>query len=427
MFTLRTDRKRRRRPTPKRAMGAPLAVAAAVVLAILGAAGPAAAEPAGPDYGISLEQRYLTSDVGGTVAVRPEVFTSRPDGSRVHVPEGAPVGAGMMLEYDLPLNISPVGLGEHESCRVVKSTSDPGRQHIRCDTVVALTIRVDKAFIAHEGRIDFFPRLAPDEKTNRRDDSAGFLVTAPAPREEGETEDSRARRETVGAALLGVAGGFVVLTVLALFLTRARARRTVWASCTAAVLCAGLGTWSMVHGPLLGAKTVVRGYPAGPPVLETPEAIWDTSRILEEKRPDYVPAIATAPDPGHERVTEVSAFYSAEAAGASSDLWVTLDGAYGRIEDPRRARNHMLETAAGAPGAKVVKEPQLIVLRDGSDEKHPVLFKCQALSIREQTVGMCAWADSGVRALVTSHDDDLLRAAGTASSLRAYVQMGEGF
>jgi hypothetical protein len=126
-------------------------------------------------------------------------------------------------------------------------------------------------------------------------------------------------------------------------------------------------------------------------------------------------------------VTEVSAFYSAEAAGAPREFWLTLDGAYGRIEDPRRARNHMLETAAGAPGVKVVKKPELIVLRDDTQKKPPVLFKCQALSIRDRTFAMCAWADSGVRALVTIAGDRLLTAAGKANSLREYVQLGDGF
>jgi hypothetical protein len=354
-------------------MRVPLGVAAAVVLTTLGATGPATAlpaqrsEPARPDYGLSLEQPYLTSDVGGTLTVRPKVFTSRPDGSRVYVPEGAPVGTGMAIEYALPWDTSPVGLDEHKSCRKVKSATNPGRRHIRCDTVTPLTFHVDKAFLGHEGSVDFVPAIEPDEGKNWQDDSAGFLVTAPAPQEEGETEESRARRETVGAALLGVAGGFGVLTVLVLFLTRARARRTMWASCTAAALCAGLGTWSMVHGPVLGTKTFTRGYPAGPATLETPELIWDNGWILEEKRPDYVPTIATAPDPDHESVTEVSALYRPTAPGDPHD-WLTLDGAYGRIEDPRRARNHMLETAAGAPGVKVVKKPELIVLRDDNEK-----------------------------------------------------------
>ncbi|WP_329365068.1 hypothetical protein [Streptomyces sp. NBC_01483] len=430
MFTHRTNPGGHRTSSLRHAMRVPLGVAAAVVLTTLGAAGPATAlpaqrsEPAKPDYGFSLEQPYLTSDVGGTLTVRPKVFTSRPDGSRFYVPEGAPLGAGIAIEYTLPEDTSPVGLDEHKSCRKVKSAMDPGRLHIRCDTVSPLTFHVDKAFIGHVGIVKFVPVASGvDEGRNRQDDSASFFVTAPAPQEEGETEESRARRETVGAALLGVAGGFAVLAVLVLFLTRARARRTMWASCTAAALCAGLGTWSMVHGPVLGTKTFTRGYPAGPATLETPGTIWDTSRILEEERPDYVPAIATAPDPGHESVTEVSAFYSAEAAGASRELWLALDGAYGRIKDPRRARNHMLETAAGAPGVKVVKKPQLIVLR----EKQPVLFKCQALSIRDRTFAMCAWADSGVRALVTIAGDSLLGAAGNANALRDYVQLGDGF
>ncbi|MEU9537940.1 hypothetical protein [Streptomyces mirabilis] len=414
-------------------MRVPLGVAATVVLTTLGAANPATAlpaqqsEPAKPDYGLSLEQPYLTSDVGGTLTVRPKVFTSRPDGSRVYVPEGAPLGAGIAIKYRLPEDTSPVGLDEHKSCRKVKSATDPGRLRIRCDTVSPLTFHVDKAFIGHMGSVVFVPMArGADDGRNRQDDGASFLVTAPAPQEEGETEESRARRETVGAALLGVAGGFGVLAVLVLFLTRARARRTMWALCTAAALCAGLGTWSVVHGPVLGTKTFTRGYPAGPATLETPELIWDSGAILEEKRPDYVPTIATAPDPDHESVTEVSALYRPAVSGYPYD-WLTLDGAYGRIEDPRRARNHMLETAAGAPGVKVVKKPELIVLRDDTQKKQPVLFKCQALSIRNRTFAMCAWADSGVRALVTIAGDSLLTAAGKANSLRHYVQLNRGF
>lgn len=208
-----------------------------------------------------------------------------------------------------------------------------------------------------------------------------------------------------------------------LFLARSRVRRVAWvASCTAAALCAGLGTWSTVEGPLRGTKTYTR-YPAGPAVLRTPDLIWDTGAALEENRPDYVPPIATAPDPGHESVTEVSAFYSTEARGIPRKYWVALDGAHGRIDDPRRARNHMLETAAEAPGVKVVKKPQLILLRDGMEKKQPVLFKCQALSVRGRTVTMCAWADNGVRALVTSQRDSLLDAAKTARQLRDTVQL----
>jgi hypothetical protein len=40
---------------------------------------------------------------------------------------------------------------------------------------------------------------------------------------------------------------------------------------------------------------------------------------------------------------------------------------------------------------------------------------------------MCAWADSGVRALVTIAGDRLLTAAGKANSLRDYVQLNKGF
>jgi hypothetical protein len=424
MSAHRTAQAPRRTSSRKRALCA-LGVAAAVVLA----ASPAAqgAGPAEPDYGITLEQSYLTSDVGGTVTLRPKVFTSRADGSRDYVPEGAPVGPGLAIEYALPMKASLVGLDRHKSCRATESKWDKHRQHVLCDTVAPLTFRVDKVLIPYEGGGDvrFFPERNPQHGENWEDNQTTFSVAAPAPREEGETEAGRARREAVGVKLFGVAGGFGVLALLlVLFLARSRVRRAAWvASCTAAALCAGLGTWSTVEGPLRGTKTYTR-YPAGPAVLRTPDLIWDDGMALEKNRPDYVPPIATAPDPGRESVTEVSAFYSAEAMGLPRESWMALDGAYGRIEDPRRARNHMLETAAGAPGAKVVKKPQLILERDGMAQKKLVLFKCQALSIQGQTVTMCAWADSGVRALVTSQGDSLLKAANTARALRDTVQLG---
>jgi hypothetical protein len=157
-------------------------VAAAVVLA----ASPAAqgAEPAEPDYGITLEQSYLTSDVGGTVTLRPRVFTSRADGSRDYVPEGAPVGPGLAIEYALPMKASLVGLDEHKSCRAVEVKGDK-RQHVRCDTVAPLMFRVGKAFIAYEdagaGEVTFFPERFSDLNTNWDDNRTTFLVAAPAP------------------------------------------------------------------------------------------------------------------------------------------------------------------------------------------------------------------------------------------------------
>lgn len=36
-----------------------------------------------------------------------------------------------------------------------------------------------------------------------------------------------------------------------------------------------------------------------------------------------------------------------------------------------------------------------------------MLFKCQALTVGDRDVAMCAWADSGVRALVTVSGYDL--------------------
>ncbi|MEU0059022.1 hypothetical protein [Streptomyces sp. NPDC006334] len=49
----------------------------------------------------------------------------------------------------------------------------------------------------------------------------------------------------------------------------------------------------------------------------------------------------------------------------------------------------------------------------------------QALSVRGRPVGMCAWADTGVRALVTVPGTRL--PAGHTVSVRDYVQLGNGF
>jgi len=398
-------------------------IVSAAVLAVLGGAGQSVARADEKDYGISLEEDYFSGDVGGTFTLRPEVYTTGPDGAR----EKAAVGDGREIEYQLPLNTSPVGLGGHKSCRIAKSTTDPGRVHVRCDTVTPLTIRVDKPLVEEPGGVDFFPRLDPNIG-NLQDNSASFSVTAPAPQEEGETAGSRERREDTGVVLLGVAGGFAVLAVL--LLVRGRARRTGWGAVAVGAVCAGLGVWSVTQGPLTGHKTYVT-YPPGPAVLDISDTIADSGLVLEEDRPAYVPTIATAPDPGNETATEVvSAYYSAEAAGAPKEMWLTVDGARGRIKDPRRARDHMLETAAAAPGAEVLQKPRLYLMNGDSGKKTLVLFKCQELRLpdlpaEDPTVSMCAWADSGVRGLVTVADDDLRRAVRTARMLRNAVQFGD--
>ncbi|MET8982041.1 hypothetical protein ABZX85_41260 [Streptomyces sp. NPDC004539] len=411
-------------------VGTPVGIVVAAVLAVLGTAGASAAEGE-PDYGLSVDRSYLTGDVGGTATLRPEVFITRPDGSRADVPEGASVGAGRVIEYELPWNTSPVGLEEHKGCRVVKRAETPRQPTVRCDTVTTLTIRMDKGHTADLGTVRFVPDSRPAEGSQVDDDRATFLVTAPAPQEEGESAASLDRREGVGFKLLGVAGGFGVLAVF--LLVRGRARRTGWASVVVGAVCAGLGAWSITQGPLTRDRTFVT-YTAGPAQLSGGReggTIWDTGRVVEKDRPAYVPTIATAPDPGNERVTEVpSTFYSAKAAGVPPELWLTLDGAWGRIDDPRRARDHMLKTAAAAPGAKVTQKPQLIVLKGRFEKDKPTLFKCQELSLPElpapdRTVSMCAWADSGVRALVTVADDYLPSAAGEAARLRNTVQLGE--
>lgn len=362
--------------------------------------------------------------MGGTLTVLPEVYTLRPDGSRAHVPPGEPVGPGVAIEYALPWSTSPVGLDERAGCRPVEDKGD-SRRHVRCDRVTPVTFRVDKAFVGYRGEVRFFPQVPPDDGRRWQDDVSGFVVTAPAPQEEGETEESRARREAVGVKLLGLAGGCGLLALLlVLCLKPSRVRRTAWvASCTAAALCAGPGVWSIVEGPLVGAKTYTR-YPSGRPVLQIPGGMWDNQVFLEKRRPDYVPPIATAPDPGHEDVTEVSGVYLPAPPGDPKD-WLTVNGAYGRIDDPRRARDHMLRTAAEAPGVKVVKAPQLILLKGDSDTRAPVLCKCQALSVRGRPVGMCAWADRGVRVLVTVPGTQL--PASRTVSVRDYVQLGTGF
>lgn len=384
--------------------------------AVLGGAGVSVAEVGGSGYGVSVEESYLTGDVGDTVTLRTEVFVGRADGSRAAVPEGEPVGGGRVIEYELPEGTSLVGPGE--GCQVVKA-EEPG-PHVRCDRVTALRIRLDKALTAEPGHLE----LSPLNTENLGRSSAGFLVTSPAPREERGTGGGGG--DGAGLTLLGVAGGFAVLAVF--LLVRGRARRTGWGAVAVGTVCAGLGAWSIAQGPSAGDGTAVT-YPSGPAVLEITGTIWDSGLVLEKDRPAYAPTVATAPDPGNETATEVSAYYSAEAAGAPKEAWLTVDGARGRIKDPRRARDHMLETAAGAPRAEVLQKPRLFLL-DGPDGNRPVLFKCQELRLPElpaedRTVSMCAWADRGVRALVTVADDSLSRAAGTARQLRDAVQFGD--
>ncbi|MFF3849796.1 hypothetical protein [Streptomyces sp. NPDC002328] len=411
----------------KRVLARSLVVATTAVQIALGTtAGTAAhaSEPGGPDYGVVLKETYLATDVGGTLTVLPEVYTLRSDGSRAYVPQGKPVGPGTGIEYALPWSTSPVDLDERAGCRTVEDKGD-SRQHVRCDRVAPVTFRVDKAFVGYRGEVRFFPQVTPDDGRRWQDDMSSFVVTAPAPQEEGETKESRARREAVGVKLLALAGGFGLLALLlALRLKPSRTRRTAWiAAGTAAAVCAGPGVWSIAEGPLVGAKTYTR-YPSGRPVLQIPHGMWDNAVFLEKTRPDYVPPIATAPDPGHEDVTEVSGVYL-PAPPQDPKNWVTVNGAYGRIDDPRRARDHMLRTAAEAPGVKVLQAPRLILLKEDSATRALVLCKCQALSVRGRPVSMCAWADEGVRALVTVPGTQL--PASSTVSVRDYVQLGTGF
>ncbi|MEV0978103.1 hypothetical protein [Streptomyces sp. NPDC049915] len=409
-------------PAHRRALG----VGAAAAL-LLGGAGPAAARPAAdrPAYEVEVAPDYLTADVGGTVTIRPQIYASRPDGSQEHLAEGEPVGRRMTLEYALPGNTTPVGVGK--GCRKLVTG---WARHVTCTSVRPLTVRIDRALVAEETTVTV-------RRAGWAADSGGdrLLLTAPVPQEEGESRGSREGRQKAGAVLLGVAGGFALL---ALFLGRTRTRRAVWVSCAVVgLLCAGPGVWSMTREPLIGAKSYVR-YRSGPPVLKIPDTLWDDGWIRSESRPDGVPRITTAPDRGHEDVTEVSGFFApyVDEPTGTPGQWLTVDGAYGRIEDPRRARDHMLRTAAGAPGATVAEKPRLFLLK--SEEgiaKGPVLFKCQVIVVREQHVHQCAWADRGVRALLSTSGgpafsdsgDPLLGTAHDALSVREYVQLGGGF
>lgn len=410
----------------RRPFGVAAVVAAVALAAALAGAAPAAAGPAGPEpstaetYQVSLESDYLTTDVGGTVTLRPSLHRKRADGTRVLVPRGTAVGSAGVIEYRLPPKAVPVGLDTVPGCR----GDDVDKLIVRCTTVSALTFRVDRATDVAFGSARFEP-LGPDN-TDAAIASlpAPFGVAAPGPREEGETRESRVGRWTVGFALLGAAG---LLCLLALALLRRGRTGLMAASVLVAVVCAGPGAWSLARGPLLGDREIVR-YPSGPPVLATPETIWDAGSALGE-RPDDVPRFPVAPDPGHEKVTAVSAYYATAADGGPSDGWLALDGAYGRIDDPRRARNRMLEEAARMPGARVVGERRLILLKgDDLDGGHrPVLFACQTLSVEGRRFAQCAWADSGVRALVTGAERSLFGTAGYARALRDYVQLGNAF
>ncbi|MFF9812180.1 hypothetical protein [Streptomyces sp. NPDC014006] len=399
-----------------------------VTALLLGGAGPASASPATdqPAYDVVLAQEeYVTADVGATLTIRPEVYPERPDGSRGHLAEGDPVGRRMTLDYALPRSATPVTVGK--GCR--KKVTAWGR-FVSCPTVRPVTVRIGGALVAEDVQVTV-NRAGREAPVGR----AGFLLTAPVPREEGETPGSLEGRQKAGADLLGAAGGLVLL---AFFLGRTRSRRIVWVSCAVlGLLCAGPGVWSLVRGPLIGARSYVR-YASGPPVLTIPDTLWDDGWIRRESHPDGVPRVATAPDPGHERVTEVSGFFAPYDDGPTGTpgQWLTVDGAHGRIEDPRRARDHMLRTAAEAPGVTVAEKPRLFLLKpEEGVRRDPVLFKCQVLVVRDQHVQQCAWADKGVRALLSTSGgpafrnsaDPLLGTAYDALSLRQYVQLGGGF
>jgi hypothetical protein len=377
---------------------------------LLGGAGTAAAVPAADGYALQVEQVYLTAEVGGTVTVSPEVLREG-----IGVPEGSPLGPGAMLQYLLPAHTTPVDVPE--GCRKRGTKRAP---LVSCTKVRPLTLRIDRALVAEDMSVAVFPNHPTGPLSNEEH----VFLTAPVPREEGETPESRKERQTVGAALLGTGGAFALLS---LFLARSRRRRAIWVSCTVvAALCAAPGVWSLARGPLAGAKSYTR-YPSGPPVLTMPETVWDSGWIRTPQRPDNVPAVATAPDTGHENVEEVSGLYLPDGSEPRVD-WLAVDGAYGRIEDPRRARDHMLRTAAAAPGATVVEKPRLFLLKgQNSVSDDPVLFKCQVIRIRDQHVSQCAWADKGVRALCSRPHNALLETARRALSIREYVQLGGGF
>lgn len=386
------------------------ALVVCVAAVLLGGAGAAAAVPTADGYAVRVEEVYLTAEVGGTVTLGPEVL--RDEGT--DVPEGSALGRGGALQYDLPAHTTPVDVPEGCRKRGTKRAT-----LVSCTTVRRLTLRIDRALVAEDVSVAVFPNnpmgLVPSE--------AHALLTAPVPREEGETPESRSGRQTVGAALLGTGGAFALLP---LFLARSRRRRAIWVSCTVvAALCAAPGVWSLTQGPLAGTKSYTR-YPSGPPVLSMPETVWDSGWVRTSRRPDDVPAVATAPDTGHEDAREVSGLYLSNGSEPPAG-WLAVDGAYGRIEDPRRARDHMLRTAAEGPGVKVTGEPRLILLRDESEQKTSVLFKCQELVIRDQHVSQCAWADKGVRALYSGPRNTPLATAHKALSIREYVQLGGGF
>jgi hypothetical protein len=412
----------------RRACGRPLGVAAALLLAVLGTTGTAVAQPASdePDMGITLEGKssYLTTDVGGTLTLRPRVYTEQPDGSRVFVPKDAPVGPGRAIEYALPWHTSPVGLDEQPSCHKVDQKLD-SRLHIRCDRVVPLTFRADRKFIAYTGKVMLFPERKKGNDDLWLNDRVDFDVTAPAPQEKAESRESQGSQETIGAVLLGVAG---VLVLLALLLFRTRLRRAAWVSCIVlALLCAAPGVWSITRGSLAGAKSCIR-YPSARPGLDFTFAMQDNFWLPTRERPKVIPPIATAPDPGREDVTEVSGYYEpVPPADYSTSGWIAAHGAYGKIEDPCRARDHMLRTAAEAPGVEAIGEPRLILLKDDSDQRDPVLFKCQYLVIEHQDVTVCAWADKGVRALVGYPGHGHQITAAYALRVRTYAQLRTGF
>ncbi|MFJ8943007.1 hypothetical protein ACIRG4_06910 [Streptomyces sp. NPDC102395] len=93
----RTGRAADRDGSLTRVLGGFLMAVTAALQVALGTAAHASAAGA-PDYGIAVEERFLATDVGGTLTVLPEVYTLRPDGSRACVPRGEPIGPGVAIE-----------------------------------------------------------------------------------------------------------------------------------------------------------------------------------------------------------------------------------------------------------------------------------------------------------------------------------------
>ncbi|MFJ9578956.1 hypothetical protein ACIRQF_21595 [Streptomyces sp. NPDC101191] len=367
------------------------------------------------DHEIVLAERTFTGAVGDTVLLRPEWRKGGPGFYRSGVdPFAAPP---VEVEYVVPGGMSPVERRDLEHCR----TRDSAEGHrYRCLTAEPLELRIDKALEGARGSVSVVPGAKEDGLAFERDrtnDSVVFTVTAAPARGALGTN----RWAVAGAVLLTAA---VVLVGGVLVLRVRRGRPAALAGILAGALACAVAGTAVLVGPGRPDRPA-RGFPA-PRYRLVASNLWDDSRI-HEPRPAGVPTVTTSRDDANERgMTPVSAFFSSAAAGGGigPDLWIAVDGAYGSIRDPDRARRRMLEEAARAEGVVLVRPP--VERTEKGVDGRKVTLACQSVTVRGEGFDMCAWADGNTRAVVTTAASARQGGAAVAVSVRDEMRLEYG-